>query len=320
MQISLLWGITVTLSERPIDWRTVMSRLSHSIAEAKISLDAAIFAGGALLWRRYDELLAATERGVRFRFLLAHPELDWVRDLIEPSGLDPLEYSKRIHVAASRALMLGDAAEVRWQPFPIPWWLMLTDRERVYMKAINIAGRPPGAELTTATALIYFNNLFDSAWEKADPAGLENRSGENVENPNGAESSQVFLCHATEDKLAIRKLYQRLLQDRATPWLDEQNLIPGQDWELEISRAIRRSSVVLICLSNYAIKKRGFVQREVRLAMRVADEMPMGSIFVIPVRLEPCEVPDFLKHLHWVDLFEPRGYPLLLRALRAVSG
>jgi formylglycine-generating enzyme required for sulfatase activity len=36
---------------------------------------------------------------------------------------------------------------------------------------------------------------------------------------------------------------------------------------------------------------------------------------LIPARLEPCQVPKRLSHLHWVDLFEPDGLEYLKRSL-----
>jgi rod shape-determining protein MreB len=48
----------------------------------------------------------------------------------------------------------------------------------------------------------------------------------------------------------------------------------------------------------------------------VADEQPEGAIFIIPVRLEECEVPDRLRRWHWVDLFDEKGYERLVSSLR----
>lgn len=72
---------------------------------------------------------------------------------------------------------------------------------------------------------------------------------------------------------------------------------------------------MLICLSEKAINKAGYVQKEIKYALDVADEQPEGSIFLIPVRLEECGVPPRLSRWHWVDCFEERGYGRLLNAL-----
>ena len=43
------------------------------------------------------------------------------------------------------------------------------------------------------------------------------------------------------------------------------------------------------------------VQREIRIALDVADEKPDGIVY-IPLRLEDCSVPDRLKKWHWVPI------------------
>src|SRR5690242_19385426 len=115
---------------------------------------------------------------------------------------------------------------------------------------------------------------------------------------------QVFLCHSSGDKAAIRQLYDRLEQDGVDPWLDEKKLIPGQVWRTEIEKAVRASDAVIVCLSRTAVTKEGFVQREIRVALEVADEKPEGTIFIIPARLEHCDVPARLQEWQWVNLFE----------------
>lgn len=132
-----------------------------------------------------------------------------------------------------------------------------------------------------------------------------------------ARRLRVFLCHASNDKPAVRGLYQRLRQNEFDPWLDEEDLLPGHEWEREIKKAVRGSDIVVVCLSQQSINKRGFVQKELRIALDVADEQPEGTIFIIPVKLEECEVPERLRRWQWVNLFEDRGYQRLVRALEA---
>jgi TIR domain/Trypsin-like peptidase domain len=131
-----------------------------------------------------------------------------------------------------------------------------------------------------------------------------------------SEDILVCLCHSSGDKECVRKLYHRLTADGVRCWFDEEDLLPGQDWEFEIGKAIRRCRFVLACISNSSISKSGFVQKELRLALDVADEQPGGSTFLIPVRLEECEIPDRLKRWQAADLFKPETYTRLRRALR----
>jgi hypothetical protein len=128
---------------------------------------------------------------------------------------------------------------------------------------------------------------------------------------------KIFLCHGSEDKIVIRELYRRLKNDGAQPWLDEEDILPGQEWEKEIEKAVRSSDVILVCISRSSVNKSSFLQKEIKFALDVAEEKPAGTIFVIPTRLDASEAPECLRRWQWVDLFEGRGYEKLLAGLQA---
>ncbi len=133
--------------------------------------------------------------------------------------------------------------------------------------------------------------------------------------PRSIGPLRVFLCHSSEDKSAVRELYHRLKSSGVQPWLDEFDLLPGQEWDREIGNAVRSSDVVLICLSSTSVNKTGYMQREIRYALDVADRQPDGTIFIIPALLELCEVPERLRQWYWVSLFEGDGYDRLMVSL-----
>ena len=126
---------------------------------------------------------------------------------------------------------------------------------------------------------------------------------------------KVFLCHSSADKDAVGRLHASLLRDGLQPWLDAVDLSPGVEWKTEIERAVRESDVVLVCLSRSSVSKTGFVQKEIAFALDAADERPERTVYIVPARLETCDVPQRLSKWQWVDLFEQDGYLRLLRAL-----
>ena len=134
--------------------------------------------------------------------------------------------------------------------------------------------------------------------------------------PEPKRPLKVFLCHAHADRDPVRGLYARLTQDGVDAWLDKAKLLPGQDWELEIRKAVREADVVVVCLSKQ-FNQAGFRQKEVRLALDTAMEKPEGEIFIIPARLDECDNLESLRKWHWVNLFEADGYEMLMRAFRA---
>jgi CheY-like chemotaxis protein len=137
-----------------------------------------------------------------------------------------------------------------------------------------------------------------------------------IERPKPSRPLRVFLCHSSDDKPSVRELYRRLKLDGISPWLDETDLLPGQEWEREIPKAVRNSDIVIVCLSRGSVSKKGYVQREIRIALDVADEQPEGTLFIIPLKLEECVIPERLGKWQWVNYFEEGAYERLMHSLK----
>ncbi len=127
---------------------------------------------------------------------------------------------------------------------------------------------------------------------------------------------KVFLCHASTDKPKVRDLYRYLKRRGINPWFDEEHLVGGQDWQVEIPKALATSDAIIICLTKNSVDKEGYIQKEIKFALDKALEMPEGRIFLIPVKFEECEVPFTLSRYQWVDLTVESGYAKMMKALK----
>ncbi len=127
----------------------------------------------------------------------------------------------------------------------------------------------------------------------------------------------VFISYAHEDQTAALEIYNRLMNDGFSVWMDEKNLLPGENWEMRILQTIQSSNFFIACLSTHSVNKQGYVQKELKQALEVADLMPEGKIYLIPVRLDDCEVPFSLRKWQWVNSFEAQGLEKLLQAIRS---
>jgi hypothetical protein len=131
---------------------------------------------------------------------------------------------------------------------------------------------------------------------------------------------RIFLCHASQDRHAVRELYNRLADEGwIDPWMDQGKLLPGEDWRISIEDAIEAADVVIFCLSNHSVSQEGFVQKEIRFAREIALEKPEGTIFLIPLRLQDCDVPRGLRFFQWTNYFgeeKEQSYSDLLESLR----
>jgi hypothetical protein len=190
-----------------------------------------------------------------------------------------------------------------YKGLPAQEWLSAVQALRLEGE-LNGKFLPHGTSIADAAAL-YITERGRLQLRETEEARMETKPG-----------LQVFICHSSGDREFVRTLYTRLKSDGFTPWLDEENILPGQEWDSEIRQAVRASDVVVVCLSESSITKEGYVQKEIKLALDVAEEKPEGTIFLIPARLEGCQVPRRLGGWQWVDLFEVRGYERLVAALR----
>lgn len=130
------------------------------------------------------------------------------------------------------------------------------------------------------------------------------------------QPNRIFICHAKEDQAKAFEIYDRLKQAGYRPWMEKKDLLPGQKWKIEIPRALKSARFVVILFSKHSFKT-GYVQREFKLALDTLTEMPEGKLFIIPGRLEDCEIPEAFADIHYCDLFEEEGFDLVLRTIRS---
>jgi len=138
----------------------------------------------------------------------------------------------------------------------------------------------------------------------------------------------VFLSYCRDNSDDVRQLREDLLTAGENVWWD-QDILPGQDWKLEIRKAMRDAYAVVLCLSGEAAARTtSGLYPEVADAVTAYREYTPGSIYLIPVRLSACDIPQVeidgtrtLDRLQYVDLFpsssRPQGVSLLVRAIKA---
>jgi hypothetical protein len=131
---------------------------------------------------------------------------------------------------------------------------------------------------------------------------------------------KVFLSYAREDTEAAERLYRELNSyPRVEVWYDKRSLAAGKDWAATIRKALRSCRYCIVLLSRHSVTKRGFYQREIRLALDVLKEFPEDETFLVPMRLDDCDVRfEALRALQYIDLFPDwwEGFDRLLSALQ----
>jgi tetratricopeptide (TPR) repeat protein len=123
--------------------------------------------------------------------------------------------------------------------------------------------------------------------------------------PKITTKKKIFISYANEDAEAAKHLFYDLKEfddPHLELFLDKESILPGQIWKDNIENAIKNSQYFVILLSKNSIEKNSYVLEELKVANDIAKELPEPKIFIIPIRLDDCQIPESLQDLHIVDL------------------
>ncbi len=93
----------------------------------------------------------------------------------------------------------------------------------------------------------------------------------------------VYLAHNDEDREAMRLLHGRRKQAGFTP---------GQEKLKHIDQAITSAAAVLACLSSATVGRADDPHRQLRQALSTRRASRPVTVYMIPVRLDDCALPD----------------------------
>lgn len=122
----------------------------------------------------------------------------------------------------------------------------------------------------------------------------------------------MFVSYVREDSDAVDGLCAVLEAAQIPYWRDHSALGPGDAWRAKIRQAIRDGSLVfLACFSqNSRAKAKSYMNEELTLAVEEFRKMPPGRTWLIPVRFDEGEIPEWdlgaglvLSDLNYCDLF-----------------
>lgn len=113
----------------------------------------------------------------------------------------------------------------------------------------------------------------------------------------------VFLSHSSRDKKFVRNLAQFLQAKGIRVWVDEAEILVGDSLIEKLRSGLDAASHVLAVLSKNSVASR-WVRKELDVAMN--QEIEGHRVRVLPILLEDCELPGFLKGKVYADFRDPR--------------
>lgn len=109
----------------------------------------------------------------------------------------------------------------------------------------------------------------------------------------------VFISYSHSDAFIVNKLAAHLVKHNANVWVDTWELNVGDSILNRVQDAIQESSALLVILSKTSVESEWCKKELSAGLMRELDEK---RVVVLPVLVEDCEIPLFLREKMYADL------------------
>jgi hypothetical protein len=125
----------------------------------------------------------------------------------------------------------------------------------------------------------------------------------------------IILCHAFEDKKVVRRVHDALQASGFEVWIDAESVFGEQEWEPDMAKWLGLAECMLVFLSKNSVRKMDSTQYEFGQLIDTWKDMPEGTVYTIPVRINDCQIPELLSSLDHIDLFDDQGLEHIIRCL-----
>ena len=114
------------------------------------------------------------------------------------------------------------------------------------------------------------------------------------------DQNLIFLSYATPDREAVFAFHDDLARAGYNVWMDKHRIKGGQNWDFEIKKAMQKAAIIVVFLSQNSVDRRGYAQREIKIALDQANDHLVDDIYLIPVLLErEVPIPSQLSGIQW---------------------
>jgi tetratricopeptide (TPR) repeat protein len=122
---------------------------------------------------------------------------------------------------------------------------------------------------------------------------------------NEPRAFRVALIYMVEERTQgkIAELYEQLQACGIEVFLFSKDMPAVESHEAEMHRQITNADSVIICYSDHFEKGKGYRHQEVRIALKEQKLRPPGNAYLLPIRLDDCQIPDYLSEPRMLNYF-----------------
>ncbi len=128
--------------------------------------------------------------------------------------------------------------------------------------------------------------------------------------------SKIFISYVHEDNYIAEKFYDKLLRAGFEPWIDTHNILPGENWQQSVTKAIENTDIFIVLLSKNSIGKKGLFQKEIKIALELLQSRIDKDVFIIPIKLENIVIPSNLSEIQYLDFSNNIDWDKLLKSIK----
>jgi hypothetical protein len=129
----------------------------------------------------------------------------------------------------------------------------------------------------------------------------------------------VFFIYSRKDLAIAKELSSFLRESGFAPWLDVEQLVPGQVWRKAVVKAMQESGVAVVLLSDNMNSSKES-QAELTVAAKLLTAKDRNTFPILPIRLDDSEVPKYLAHVQWVNWNDPDAKKQIVLGLSHATG
>ena len=128
----------------------------------------------------------------------------------------------------------------------------------------------------------------------------------------------IFISYSHADELIVNKLAAHLVKNNASVWVDKWELNVGDSILNRVQDALVDSSALLVVLSKSSVESE-WCKKE--LSAGLMRELHEKRVVVLPVIVDDCEIPLFLREKMYADLRKDfdQGLHSILSAIAKIT-
>ena len=109
----------------------------------------------------------------------------------------------------------------------------------------------------------------------------------------------IFISYSHSDSKFATRLAHQLVKRRANVWIDQWELHVGDSLTQKVQEAIEGATALLVILSEASVESE-WCKKE--LSSGLIRELDEKRVIVLPVLMEDCKIPMFLRDKKYADL------------------